>query len=210
MKAMKNTIYSLVAISLLTISCGKKENNTSESAPNEQPNEISAVPEAAAAAQDSTGTADSPAAEANTASFSTKGIIGAYLKLQDALARDDAKGAAGAGKTLLNEFNKIDPKTVQDKKRADYLDIVADAKEHAEHISHNASDIAHQREHMAVLSKDMSDLVTAFGSETKLYQAHCPMYNGGKGAVWLSAGRDIRNPYYGEEMLSCGSIKKEF
>jgi hypothetical protein len=210
MNAMKNTICSLLAISLLTISCGKKENNTSESASGGEPNEISTAPKGAASAQDSTGTADSRAAEVSTASFSTKGIILAYLKLQDALARDDAKGAAGAGKTLLNEFNKLDPKTVEDKKRADYLDITADAKEHAEHISHNASDIAHQREHMAVLSKDMSDLVTAFGSETKLYQAHCPMYNEGKGAVWLSAGRDIRNPYYGEEMLACGSIKKEF
>ena len=207
---MKNTICSLLVISLLTISCGKKESNINESAPSGQPNEIGTAPKEDAAAQGSTGTADSPAAEINTASFSTKGIIGAYLKLQDALARDDAKGAAGAGKTLHNEFNKVDPKTVEDKKRADYLDIAADAKEHAEHISHNASDIAHQREHMAVLSKDMSDLVTAFGSETKMYQAHCPMYNEGKGAVWLSAGRDIRNPYYGEEMLSCGSIKKEF
>jgi len=207
---MKNTIYSLLAISLLTISCGKKENNNVESASDGLPNEISAAPKEAAAAKDSTGTADSQKAEVNTASFSTKGIIAAYLKLQDALARDDAKDAAGAGKTLLNEFNKIDATMVEDKKRADYLDIAADAKEHAEHISHNASDIAHQREHMAVLGRDMTDLVTAFGSETKLYQAHCPMYNGGKGAVWLSAGRDIRNPYYGEEMLTCGSIKKEF
>lgn len=198
-------------MSLLTISCSKKENNNSESAVDGKG--ISAAPEGVAG-QGSTGAEDSPATEVNAAvpaaSFSTKGIIGAYLKLQDALASDDAKGAASAGKALVNEFNKIDAKTIAEKKRADYLDIAADAKEHAEHISLNASDIAHQREHMAVLSKDMSDLAASFGSDIKLYQAHCPMYNEGKGAVWLSAGRDIRNPYYGEEMLTCGSIKKEF
>lgn len=210
---MKITIYSMLAISLLTISCGKKENIDTESAAEGQARELSAAPEGTAVGQDSTGV-EGTSSDANpagpTASFSTKGIIGAYLKLQDALARDDAKGAAGAGKMLVNELTKIDAKTVEDKKRTDYLDIAADAKEHAEHISHNASDIAHQREHMALLSKDMSDLVTAFGSENKLYQAHCPMYNEGKGAIWLSAGKDIRNPYYGEEMLTCGSIKKEF
>ena len=208
---MKNILYGFLAMSLLTISCGKKENNNSESA--EDGKGISAAPEGVAG-QGSTAAEDFPATEVNAAvpaaSFSTKGIIGAYLKLQDALASDDAKGAAGAGKALVNEFNKIDAKTVAEKKRSDYLDIAADAKEHAEHISLNASDIAHQREHMAILSKDMSDLVTAFGSDTKLYQAHCPMYNDGKGAVWLSAGKKIRNPYYGEEMLACGSIKKEF
>lgn len=211
---MKNILYSLLAMSLLIISCGKKENNDAERATDGQSHEVDAAPEGAVAGKDNTGAEGEPISEVNTgvatASFSTKGIIAAYLKLQDALARDDAKDAASAGEALLIEFNKIDAKTVADKKRADYLDIATDAKEHAEHISHNASDIAHQREHMAVLSKDMSDLVAAFGSDIKLYQDYCPMYNDGKGAVWLSAGREIRNPYYGAEMLACGSIKKEF
>ena len=209
---MKNILYAVLAMSMLTISCGKKENNNNERAEDGQ--DVSAASEGVATGQDGSGAGDSPTTEVNvgvaTAPFSTKGIIKAYLQLQEALAGDDAKGAASAGRALVNEFNAIDPQTVADNKRTDYLDIAADAKEHAEHISLNASDIAHQREHMAILSKDMSDLVTAFGSDTKLYQAHCPMYNDGKGAVWLSTGRDIRNPYYGEEMLTCGSIKKEF
>ena len=208
---MKNILYAVLAMSMLAISCGKKENNNKSA---EDGQDVSTASEGVATGHGSTGAGDSPTTDVNAgvaiASFSTKGIIKAYLQLQDALAGDDAKGAASAGKALVNEFDTVDLQTVAANKRADYLDIVADAKEHAEHISLNASDIAHQREHMAILSRDMSDLVTAFGSDTKLYQAHCPMYNDGKGAVWLSAGRDIRNPYYGKEMLTCGSIKKEF
>ena len=40
--------------------------------------------------------------------------------------------------------------------------------------------IDHQREHLASLSKDVSDLIALFGSSQKLYQDHCPMYNDGK------------------------------
>ena len=49
-----------------------------------------------------------------------------------------------------------------------------------------------------------------FGSKQKLYQDFCPMANDGKGAIWISEVKEIKNPYYGAEMLSCGSLKKTF
>jgi hypothetical protein len=30
----------------------------------------------------------------------------------------------------------------------------------------------------------------------------------GKGASWLSDKREVRNPYYGDKMLTCGSVKE--
>lgn len=204
-------MITLLATALLTIGCGKKESETTDA--------METAPEPAAqngagTAQDSAAAMKAPfsgeAVAENVAGFSTEGIVAAYLKLQDALTKDDARAAAQAGKVLHSEFAKVDATAIDQKKRAEYLDIAEDAKEHAEHISHNASDIAHQREHLAVLSKDISDLVTAFGSNTKLYQDHCLMYSDGKGAIWLSASKQIRNPYYGKAMLSCGTVQKEF
>jgi len=32
------------------------------------------------------------------------------------------------------------------------------------------------------------------------------MANNNKGAKWLSVEAEIRNPYYGDAMLSCGSV----
>jgi Cu(I)/Ag(I) efflux system membrane fusion protein len=32
------------------------------------------------------------------------------------------------------------------------------------------------------------------------------MANNNKGAVWLSAEKDIMNPYYGDAMLTCGNV----
>lgn len=33
------------------------------------------------------------------------------------------------------------------------------------------------------------------------------MANNNQGADWLSLDLDIRNPYYGEQMLTCGSTQ---
>ena len=44
------------------------------------------------------------------------------------------------------------------------------------------------------------------GMDSALYVQKCPMANNNKGAVWLSAEEEIRNPYYGDAMLTCGSV----
>ena len=101
-------------------------------------------------------------------------------------------------------------KTIAANKHKEFMDIAESAKENAEHIGDNAGKIDHQREHLAMLSKDVSDLIVLFGTTQKVYQDFCPMYNDGKGAVWISEAKTIKNPYYGSKMLTCGSVKKEF
>ncbi len=39
-----------------------------------------------------------------------------------------------------------------------------------------------------------------------LYKQHCPMAFDGKGADWFSDEASIKNPYYGDQMLRCGSV----
>ena len=69
------------------------------------------------------------------------------------------------------------------------------------------SDIKHQREHFKVLSKDVTDMVAITGTQVKLYEQFCPMYDGG--TAWLSTKEEIRNPYYGSQMLKCGKVQRE-
>nr|WP_228466020.1 DUF3347 domain-containing protein [Chryseobacterium balustinum] len=142
--------------------------------------------------------------------FSIEPIVKDYLALKNALVADNDKAAANAGKQLFATLSKVDMKNVPAKKHKEFMDIFENAKENAEHIGDNAGKIDHQREHLASLSKDVSDLITLFGTTQKLYQDYCPMYNDSKGAVWISEAKAIKNPYYGSKMLSCGSVKKEF
>ena len=141
--------------------------------------------------------------------FSINTIVRNYLTLKNALTKDDTKGAAIAGKALYATVNSMNPNSIDAKLKKEYLDIADDAKEHAEHIGANGGNIEHQREHFAMLSKDINDLVKIFKSEQKLYQDFCPMYDGGKGAIWISETKEIKNPYQGKKMPTCGSMKKE-
>jgi Protein of unknown function (DUF3347). len=35
------------------------------------------------------------------------------------------------------------------------------------------------------------------------------MFNDNKGTFWLSDAREVKNPYYGKEMISCGEVQEE-
>jgi hypothetical protein len=140
---------------------------------------------------------------------SIQGIVNAYLKLKNALANDNDRLAASAGKELVNAIDKFDKSALKPEQAKTYADIEEDAREHAEHISTNAGNIKHQREHFATLTEDVYELVKTFGAGQKLYYDHCPMYNKGKGGNWISESKTIQNPYYGKSMSTCGMVKEE-
>jgi len=143
-------------------------------------------------------------------SFTINEIVTNYLELKNALVKDNSKAAANAGKALYVALNSIDTKSLDAKLKKEYVDIADDAKEHAEHIGDNSGKIEHQREHFAMLSKDINDFVQTFGTTQKLYQDYCPMYDEGKSGYWISETKEIKNPYFGSQMLACGSVRKTF
>jgi Protein of unknown function (DUF3347) len=140
---------------------------------------------------------------------SIKEIVNAYLQMKNAFTEDNSPNAATAGKKLDDAFKNFNKSSLTATQKKNYEDVEADAREHAEHIGKNAGNIAHQREHFEMLSKDIYDLVKAFGGEQVLYKDFDPMYNNGKGAFWLSEIKEIKNPYMGKAMLTSGSIKEE-
>lgn len=68
-------------------------------------------------------------------------------------------------------------KSIAANKHKEFMDIAESAKENAEHIGDNAGKIDHQREHLAMLSKDVSDLIVLFGTTQKFIRtsAQCIM-----------------------------------
>lgn len=132
-------------------------------------------------------------------------ILNDYFNLKNALVGDDNGKAKGLGAALATSLGNFDASHYTDAQQSELKDIVEDAVEHAEHISE--SDIAHQREHFKVLSKDVIDMVAITGTEMKLYEQFCPMYDGG--TAWLSTKEEVRNPYYGSKMLTCGKVQRE-
>lgn len=59
------------------------------------------------------------------------------------------------------------------------------------------------------LSRALVKEIKSSGTEEgNVFIAHCPMAFGDTGAEWLTMSKEIKNPYYGESMLNCGSIKE--
>ena len=218
---MKNLTLSIIAVimAFVTVSCNQASNKNEQSSSDtavvsqeqsaSQPKEDDTVA-APVVSETPSGQEAKATGKEEAKNFSIAPIVTDYLSLKNALASDNDKAAANAGKQLFITLKNVDMKTIPANKHKEYMDIAENAKENAEHIGDNAGKIAHQREHLASLSKDVSDLIALFGTTQKLYQDYCPMYNDGKGAVWISEAKAIKNPYYGSQMLTCGSVKKEF
>ena len=143
--------------------------------------------------------------DANSQNSGAQKVLADYMSLKDALVATNKDAAAKAGKKLENTLKNFDVSSYTSKQQKELKDIIADAKEHAEHIGRSEMD--HQREHFKVLSKDIIDMIAITGTENTLYQQFCHMYD--KGSAWLSLNKEIKNPYYGSKMLKCGKVQKE-
>ena len=139
-------------------------------------------------------------------STSLKTVVDHYLHIKNALVDNSGSEAASGGKAMAEAISKIDRSLFTAEQKKNYDGIEDDLKEHAEHIGENAGNIKHQREHFAMMSEDMYDLVKAFGGGQALYHDHCPMANDNKGAMWLSETKEIKNPYFGGKMNECVTV----
>ena len=73
-----------------------------------------------------------------------------------------------------------------------------------------SSNLTDQRKSFTTLSADLIALMKSAEIEKgTIYVQHCPMANKGDGGDWLSTEKEIRNPYYGDEMLECGNVTEE-
>ena len=131
----------------------------------------------------------------------------AYLDASRALSRDDLGGAQKAFRRLVEAVGGVgaDALSGEQPKRWQSVSAVllpAAAKALA------AEDRAGFRLHYQDVSGAMLSLAKTFGHalDAPLYKVHCPMAFDDQGAAWLQADRKIANPYFGAEMLRCGSL----
>ena len=199
---MKNIIISITITAIAFTACNSG-NDKSGATQNNTANDTSKVKQQVA------GTTAANTVEAK-ATVSIKEIISAYLQLKNAFTKDNTNNAATAGTLLQTAFKNFDKAALTAQQKKVFEDVADDASEHAEHIGKNGGNIVHQREHFIMLSKDMADLIKTFGNGGQtLYKDFCPMANDGKGAIWISETKDIKNPYLGKSMPTCGTMKEE-
>ncbi|GAA4432258.1 hypothetical protein GCM10023091_04050 [Ravibacter arvi] len=122
----------------------------------------------------------------------TDNLLKHYLAVKNALIDSDAK-AAGAAITTFHEAVKSE---------ADFS-RKQDLLKATEKLSKAGSNLEKQRASFNDVSTLMWKLVEgADAVSSPVYYQYCPM----KKAYWLSTHKEIKNPYYGASMLTCGKV----
>jgi hypothetical protein len=145
-------------------------------------------------------------AQDKTAGTALDKVTTAYFDLKNDLAEDNSAAAKTAGKNLLTAVNALKAHSLSAPQQKIWVAYLGKLQFDSKHIS-EAPSIEHQREHFANLSKNMSIVVSGSkANTTAVYEQYCPM----KKASWLSESTEIKNPYYGKSMLTCGTVKETF
>lgn len=135
----------------------------------------------------------------------TSEMVNAYLKIKDALVADDNNSAMEAGKLALKVFKNFDIGGYSAVQQEKLKGFVESAIENIKPISEGS--IKDQRANFKKLSINVEDIIAIAGTDLKLYEIYCPMYE--RGSAWLSTEKNVKNPFYGSKMLTCGVVKKE-
>lgn len=134
-------------------------------------------------------------------------VVQAYLTLEQALVNDDQTAAGKSAPALLTAIDAVPMELLKGDAHMFWMEKMKAMKVHASNIA-DSNDLEAQRKQFGFLSMALIDAVKAFGNEGgQLYLIHCPMAFNNQGADWLSAKREVRNPYFGDAMLTCGVVK---
>lgn len=145
----------------------------------------------------------------STALFAQQGsklspLLDSYLSIKNALTTDDAAKAGSGAADYVKTINGIDVKTLSATEQKAIQPLKDKLLSDANLIA-SSKDINKQRDAFVGFSSNMISLAKAAKLSTAdVFVEYCPMKN----ASWLSTEKAIKNPYFGSEMLDCGSVKE--
>lgn len=138
-------------------------------------------------------------------------VVERYLFLKDKLVNDNSdiqKEVSGMKKALA----EVDMFLLLEDAHNAWMDALKSFDRELKNLA-ATSNITAQRSEFLNLSSSLSDIIQLLGVEMKenqnLYLQYCPMANDNNGGYWLSTENEISNPYFGSEMLECGSTEKQ-
>lgn len=138
-----------------------------------------------------------------------KPLFTEYLVMKDALTNDNLEVAKKAGSNILKTVDGLNMALFTGESHNVWMGLSSDLKNTLQHVQHFKT-LEEIRKAFQQVSNTMIGLETSFNTNDEaLYVMHCPMANNNKGADWVSTSKEVKNPYYGQSMLTCGEITKE-
>lgn len=161
-------------------------------------------------------TTETPAAGASNAQFQVdaafqqqlSSLFTSYIALKDAFVATDAAKVKTEVANTRKSLSAVDMKLVSGAAHNDWMTYLGSIEGSLKEME-DSSDIEVQRKAFSTLSDSLYKTIKAYGlGGTTAYYEFCPMAFNDQGAFWLSESDKIRNPYFGDKMMTCGSVKE--
>lgn len=138
-------------------------------------------------------------------------VYSASLQLTDSFVAGEVENASKNSSQVKAVLAKVDMSLLKSSEA--HMDWMMNLKEMNTALDKIAAstDIKAQRAAYASFNQALYKSLKAFGTigtTGTVYYQHCPMALDNKGGSWLSSSKEIKNPYFGNSMLTCGSTKE--
>lgn len=135
-------------------------------------------------------------------------VFNKYIVLKDAFVSSDAVVATKAGQEVTKVVEEVNMSLLKGDAHMNWMDYLNSINTSLEAIT-TTDDLAKQRLAFADLGDALYASIKYFQVDgLGAYYQFCPMARDGQGAFWLSTSEEIRNPFYGDAMLTCGETKE--
>jgi len=131
---------------------------------------------------------------AKTESKEVTTAISDYMSLKDALVQTDASSARIAAEKLVNS-------AMVENWNSEIITAVRTIA--------SSEEVEVQRTAFKTVNDGLIEALKANKAEDGIYVQYCPMAFDNSGASWLSLSDHIKNPYFGDAMLTCGKVTEK-
>lgn len=136
-------------------------------------------------------------------------IFEAYLKVKDACVATDPVKVKAEAKVMLKILRTVETRLLTGAALNDWATYANQLEMTVVEIT-ASEDIELQRAAFSTLSGLLYKSIKAYGlGFATAYYEFCPMAFNNTGAYWLSESQDIRNPYFGDKMMTCGRVEEK-
>jgi len=126
-----------------------------------------------------------------------------YLKLKESFVQANSKDINAVATKMIEDVQNINMDGLSEQEMGEWHNSLFAIKANLGKIL-KSKNITEQRKAFANLSAELIKSLKAFDTSNSFYEINCPMFEGGSN--WIDNTKTITNPFYGNNMLTCGSV----
>lgn len=135
-------------------------------------------------------------------------VYDSYILMTDAFIASSAEEVSIHALKVKSGLQNVDMGLLQGEAHMEWMTQIGKLNETIDQIA-NSKVLSDQRLFFAEFNSAFYKSLKSFGlHQGTTYYQYCPMANGDSGAYWFSNEKDIKNPYFGDEMLKCGETRE--